>query len=128
MYSIRDAKTEEQKIKILQQNRSTGLIQLMKYAFLDKYPKIESIPEYIPDDAPMGFSYARLFREYRVIPYFFEKREGFHYKKQQEKLKLLLESLHWTESALLENILTKNVSSFGLTLETLKKAFVGEFD
>ena len=128
IYDVRDAKTEEQKIKILQTHRSVGLIQLLKYAFLDKYPKIENIPEYTPDDSPIGFSYSKLFREYRVIPYFFEKREGLQYKKQQEKLRLLLESLHWTEAALLENILTKNTSSFGLTIETLKKAFAGEFE
>jgi len=128
IYDVRDAKTEEQKIKILQTHRSVGLIQLLKYAFLDKYPKIENIPEYTPDDSPIGFSYSKLFREYRVIPYFFEKREGLQYKKQQEKLRLLLESLHWTEAALLENILTKNTSSFGLTIDTLKRAFAGEFE
>lgn len=127
IYDVRDAKTEEEKIKLLQKHKSPALIQLMKFAFLDKYPKVESIPEYLPDDSPIGFSYAKLIREYRVIPFFFEKKEGLQLKKQQDKLKLLFESLHWTEATLLENILKKDTSSFGFDLNTLKKAFVGEF-
>lgn len=127
VYDVRDAKTEEEKIKILQKNKSEALIQLMKYAFLEQSPKLDKIPEYIPDDSPIGFSYAKLIREYRVIPYFFEKKDGLHHKKQQEKLKLMLESLHWTESALLENVLKKDTSSFGFDLNILKKAFSGEF-
>jgi hypothetical protein len=128
IYDVRDAKTEEEKIKLLQKNRSTALVQLMKFAFLDKYPKVETIPEYTPDDSPIGFSYSKLIREYRVVPFFFEKKEGLQYKKQQQKLKLMLESLHWTESALLENILKKDTSSFGFDLNILKKSFIGEFD
>jgi len=127
IYDVRDAKTEEDKIKLLQQNRSPALVELMKYAFLDKYPKIQNIPTYTPDDSPIGFSYAKLFREFRSLPYFYEKYEGLQYTKQQRKLAILLESLHWTEAALLENILKKDTSSFGFNLEILKKAFVGEF-
>jgi len=127
IYDVRDAVSEEQKIKLLQQNKSPALIQLLKYAFLDTYPKLENIPKYIPDDSPIGFSYARLFREYKSLPYFYEKYEGLQYKKQQNKLELFLESLHWTEAALLENIFKKDTSSFGFTLETIKKAFPGEF-
>lgn len=127
IYDVRDAKTEEEKIKVLQRNRSPALIQLMKYAFLENYPKLNNIPEYMPDDSPIGYSYAKLIREYKVVPYFFEKKEGLQYKKQQDKLKLMLESLHWTESALLENVLKKDTSSFGFDLNILRKAFSGEF-
>jgi len=127
VYGVRDAKTEEEKVKLLQQNKSIALIQLMKFAFLDKFPKLESIPKYIPDDSPIGFNYAKLFRDFKSVPYFYEKYEGLQYKKQQNKLEILLESLHWTEAALLENILKKDTSSFGFTLQTLQKAFPGEF-
>jgi hypothetical protein len=127
LYDVRDASTEEQKIKILQENRSHAFIQLMKYAFLDKYPKLNNIPSYVPDDSPFGMNYKTLNREYRTIPFFYEKMEGLQYKKQQEKLRLMLESLHWTEAALLENILQKNTSSFGFDLNILNKAFIGEF-
>ena len=127
IYDVRDAKTEEEKIKLLQQNKSPALVQLLKFAFLDKYPKLEKIPEYLPDDSPIGFSYCKLFKEYKHIPYFYEKYEGVQFNKQQNKLKLMLESLHWTEAALLENILKKDTSSFGFDLNTLKKTFPGEF-
>lgn len=127
IYDVRDATTEVEKIKILQRNKSIALIELMKFAFLDKYPKIEQIPEYMPDDSPIGYSYSKLIRDYRSVPYFYEKKEGLQKKKQHEKLKLMLESLHWTESALLVNILNKDTSSFGFDLNILKKAFVGEF-
>jgi hypothetical protein len=127
VYDVRDAKTEEEKISILQKNKSQALIELMKYAFLENYPKLDKVPEYVPDDSPIGYSYAKLIREYKVIPYFFEKKEGLQHKKQQDKLKLMLESLHWTESALLENVLMKNTSSFGFDLNILRKAFLGEF-
>ena len=128
IYDVRDTATDEGKIRVLQKNRSKALVGLMRYAFLDKYPKLENIPEYTPDDAPFGMSYTSLYKEYRHIPFFYDKKEGLQYKKQQDKLKLLLESLHWTEAALLENILKKDTSSFGFNLEILKKAFVGEFN
>lgn len=127
IYDVRDAKTEEEKIKILRDNKSLALIELMKFAFLEKYPKVENIPKYNPDDSPIGFSYAKLFKQFKSIPYFYEKYDGLQYNKQQKKLVLLLESLHWTEAALLENILRKDTSSFGFDLNILNKAFSGEF-
>lgn len=128
VYDIRDAKTEEEKIKIFRQYKSEALLQLMKFAFLDKHPKLENIPEYVPDDSPIGYNYIKLIKEYKSIPYFYEKKEGLLYNKQQEKLRLMLESLHWTESALLENVLKKDTTSFGFDLNTLRKAFPGEFE
>lgn len=127
IYEVRDAKSEEEKIKLLQQNKSQALIQLMKYAFLENYPKIDNIPSYVPDDSPAGFNYAKLFREYKSLPYFYEKYSGLQHKKQQNKLEIFMESLHWTEAALLENIFKKDTTSFGFDLNILRKAFPGEF-
>lgn len=127
IYEVRDSKSEEEKIKLLQQNKSQALIQLMKYAFLENYPKIDNIPSYVPDDSPAGFNYAKLFREYKSLPYFYEKYSGLQHKKQQNKLEVFMESLHWTEAALLENIFKKDTTSFGFDLNILRKAFPGEF-
>lgn len=127
VYDVRDASTEEQKIKVLRENKSHAFIELMKYAFLDKYSKLDSVPNYVPDDSPFGMNYKTLNKEYRTVSFFYEKLEGLQHKKQQEKLRLMLESLHWTEAALLENILKKDTSSFGFDLELLKKAYTGEF-
>lgn len=127
VYDVRDASTEEQKIKVLQENKSHAFIELMKYAFLDKYSKLDNVPNYVPDDSPFGMNYKTLNKEYRTVSFFYEKLEGLQHKKQQEKLRLMLESLHWTEAALLENILKKDTSSFGFDLELLKKAYTGEF-
>lgn len=124
---LRSLPTKQEQITHLRKNESPALIFLMKCAFTTKFEKVKEIPKYKVDDSPLGYSYTTLYKNWKNIPYFFEKKEGAELKKQQKKLLILLESLHWTESALVENILTKNLESIPVDLQTMKEAFPQEF-
>jgi hypothetical protein len=124
---LRNLQTKQEKIQHLRQNKSAPLIFLMKCAFTTKFDKVTYIPKYEVDDSPAGYSYTSLYKTWKNIPYFFEKKEGAELEKQKKKLLILLESLHWTESALVENILTKNLEALPIDLQTMKEAFPKEF-
>ncbi len=130
MYEVRDAPTPAEQVKILNNNKSVALFFLLNISYSDNFNKLEAIPEYIPDDSPIGLSFTSLNREYRNIPKFLEKRESISLsKKQNMKLRNLLESLHWTESAFLVILLTKRCNElYNLSYETLYTNFPGEFE
>lgn len=124
---LRNLPTKQEKIQHLRKNKSAPLIFLMKCAFTTKFDKVKYIPKYEVDDSPAGYSYTSLRKTWKNIPYFFEKKEGAALEKQKKKLLIMLESLHWTESALVENILTKNLEALPIDLQTMKEAFPKEF-
>ena len=130
MYEVRDAKSPEEQVKILKHYNNAPLFFLLKLSFSNNYKKLEKEPKYEIDDSPIGYSYTTLTKIYRNIPALITQAASPHLeKKQEEKFLLLLESLHWTESALLVNLLMKKVPEiYNLTLETLKTNFSGEFD
>ncbi|NDB83342.1 MAG: hypothetical protein EB127_11530 [Alphaproteobacteria bacterium] len=130
MYEVRDAKSPEEQANILKKYNNAPLFFLLKISFSTNYKKIEKEPEYVVDDSPIGYSYMTLTKTYRNIPALLTQAAAPHLqKKQEEKFKLLLESLHWTESALLVNLLMKKIPEiYNLTLETLKTYFPGEFN
>jgi len=123
---VRQAKTKEEKLELLRENRSETLLQLFKYA----YGSIESpyrtgVPEYSPDDSPYGYSYSTLQKEMSRLPYFFNTKllisdENFRNKK----LKNILEVLHFSEAALLENVFTKKLDdTYSISKELILEAF-----
>ena len=130
MYEIRDAKSQEEQVKILKHYNSVPLFFLLKISFSANYPALEKEPQYVIDDSPIGFSYTTLNKSYRSVPSFLTKAATPALQKKQERNFLnLLESLHWTESALLVNFLMKKVEQvYNLSFETLKTHFPGEFN
>lgn len=130
MYEVRDAKSPEEQAQVLKKYNSVPLFFLLRISFSNNYKKLDKEPEYHGDDSPIGYSYMTLTKAYRNIPPLLTQAATPHLqKKQEEKFKLLLESLHWTESALLVNILMKKLPEiYNLTLDTLKTYFPGEFN
>jgi hypothetical protein len=130
MYEVRDAKSPEEQAKILKQYNSFALFFLLKISFSNNYKKLEKEPEYTIDDSPIGYSYMTLTKAYRSIPPLMSQAATpLLQKKQEQKFKLLLESLHWTESAFLVNALMKKIpETYNLTFDTLKTYFPGEFN
>ena len=108
---VRQAKTKEEKLQLLKENKSDTLFELFKYAYSNiDSPYRTGVPEYKPDDSPYGYSYSSLQKEVSRLPYFFNTKlfisdETFRNKK----LKNILEILHFSEAALLENIFTKKL-------------------
>lgn len=129
MYEVRDAGSPEEQAKILKKYNNVPLFYLLKLSFSSNYEKLEKEPEYKVDDSPIGFTYASLTKSYRSVPTFLTKAATPSLKKKQErKFITFLESLHWTESALLLNMLMKRVEqTYNLSFETLKTYFPGEF-
>jgi hypothetical protein len=70
---VNQAETEEEKIKILRQNKTPGMMELFKFAYEPTYVSlIKEVPKYKPDDSPYGYSYSDLNKEYHRIYYFFD--------------------------------------------------------
>ena len=64
--------TEEEKIKYLKSVESLPLLKVLEYAYNDKYTtSYTDLPEYEPDDSPIGYSLSGLHKEYSRLPYFF---------------------------------------------------------
>ena len=113
---VRQAKTREEKIKLLTENKNEDMHIIFKlsYGNLDS-PYRNNVPEYTPDDSPQGMSYTSLHHQIPRLKYFFNSKflienEDFRTKK----LKNILEMMHFSESALLENIFNKNLDSYGI--------------
>lgn len=124
---ISEAKTRNEVIDLLVRNR-TGALELYLRANYD--PTIEAIytpstiPEYEPDDSPIGYSYSSLFREADRLPYFFKTNKLIaDERRRNQKLKIILESINSAESLLLERVLTKTYINRNLDIDVINAAF-----
>jgi hypothetical protein len=121
---VRQAKTEEEKLQLLIENKSEVLIDIFKYGFgnLDS-PYRNGVPQYTPDDSPYGYSYSTLQKEFHRLSYFFNTKFLISNEKlRDQKLKNILEMLHFSEAALLENIFTKKLDNY-VSKELVIKAY-----
>lgn len=121
---VRQAKTEEEKIQLLKENKSEILFQIFQYGFGKlETPYRNGVPEYKPDDSPYGFSYTTLQKEMHRMPYFYNTKLLIGNEKlRDQKLRNILEMLHFSEAALLENIFIQKIDTY-VSKETVLKAF-----
>ena len=126
---IHDLVTEEEKIAYLKQSKSTALINVLVYAYSDKYTSsYKEIPKYKSDDAPIGLSYSGLHREYVRLPYFLNTEQYIKNDKiRNKKLINILENIPWIETPILENIILRKPLPH-VSKELAEKAFAGIFD
>jgi hypothetical protein len=101
--------TEEEKIKYLKTVESLPLLKVLEYAYSDKYTtSYTDLPEYEPDDSPIGYSLSGLHREHSRIPYFLDTPSYIQNDRiRNKKLRNILEIIHWTESPILEAVILK---------------------
>jgi hypothetical protein len=101
--------TEEEKIKYLKSVESLPLLKILEYAYSNKYTtSYTELPQYEPDDSPVGYSISGLHREHNRIPYFLDTTQYIQNEKiRNRKLKNILEIIHWTESPILEAVILK---------------------
>lgn len=116
--------TEEEKIKYLKSVQNLPLLKILEFAYSDKYTSpYTDIPQYEPDDSPIGYSYSGLHKEYSRIPYFMNTDLFIQSDKiRNKKLKNILEIIHWTETPILEAIILKKELPH-ISKDLAKKAF-----
>jgi hypothetical protein len=121
---VRQSKSEEEKISLLRENETPVLLMIFKYGFGKlNSPYKNGVPKYTPDDSPYGFSYTSLNKEIQRLPFFFETKQLISDEKfRDKKLKNLLEMLHFSEAALVENIFSKKLDRY-VSKEIVIKAF-----
>ena len=102
-------KTEQEKIDYLKSVQTLPLLKILEFAYSDKYTSpYTDIPEYEPDDSPIGYSFSGLHKEYSRIPYFMNTDSYIKNDKiRNKKLRNILEIIHWTESPILEAVILK---------------------
>lgn len=125
---VNQAETEEEKIKILRQNKTPGMMELFKFAYEPTYVSlIKEVPKYKPDDSPYGYSYSDLNKEYHRIYYFFDypkknKMWSINPRQRHKILLNILERIHWSDAAILSSVLI-NKTIPNISLELVQKAF-----
>jgi hypothetical protein len=109
---LNHASSQEEKIKIYLEEKSECLDIILYLLLSDKsknslYKQIDKFPKYRVDDSPIGYAYTTLYREYKNLVYFYQGSKMIHNEKRRKhKLIQVLESIHFMESALVENLLT----------------------
>jgi len=114
------AQNEEQKIRILRDNISPAMIDLIKYTLHENGEFFTTeVPDYTKDPTPDGLAFSNLYAEIKRF-YVFRKDYPLSPKRKAELLIQTLESLG-TEAPIFEQVIRRNFKS--LTLETVNKAF-----
>ena len=125
---VNNAKVKEEKVKILKQNDSVPLRQILKGAF---DPKIEwdlpeGTPPYKENEAPAGTEHTVLYTESKRLWHFIKGADPKLSKTRKEMMYIqMLEGLHADEAKLLINVKEKNLNNTykGLTDAVVKEAF-----
>ena len=125
---VNNAKMKDDKIKVLRDNDSVPLRQIIKGAF---DPKIEwdlpeGTPPFIANEAPVGTEHTLLKTEARRLFNFLKGGNNTLSKTRKETLFIqMLEGLHKTEADLLINIKDRRLNQVykGLTEAVVKEAF-----
>tara|TARA_B100000902_G_scaffold337116_1_gene337802 strand:+ start:196 stop:660 length:465 start_codon:yes stop_codon:yes gene_type:complete len=122
---VSNAKTKAEKIKILRENNSSGLRQLLIINFDDSL--ISLMPEgdvpYTPNDAPVGTDHTRLEHEFKGLYRFFKGGAKLPSLKRESMFVQLLEGLSAEEAELL--VLVKD-GQMNKKYKRITKAVVSE--
>ena len=125
---VHNAKTKEQKIKILQDYNTDGLRMVLKSSF---DPNIIWVlpaenPPYIPNDSPAGEEHVYLVSEAKKLFRFIKGgHDSLNALKRESLFISLLESLQEEEAVLLLHAKNKELHKHykGLSKEVVKEAF-----
>lgn len=120
-------KTKKEKIEFLQKNKCPALLDIIRINFDDDIVSLlpEGCPPFKKDDAPEGYSYSTLHRNFNKFTYFFKGGAGTDMLPAKRELMFinLLESVHHSEADLLVLAKDKKMKYRGITKELCKEAF-----
>ena len=115
------------RIAFLQANKSPGLLDLLRINFDDSIISLlpKGAPSYQQDDAPKGYEYSILNKEYKKFKYFFKGPVGNAIKplKRESLFLQLLETLNKDEAELLIAAKDKEMQVKGITKKMVRETF-----
>jgi hypothetical protein len=115
------------KVAFLQQNKGNGFFEAVLQGAFDPNIKWKiEVPDYVPNNAPIGLNPSNLFMEIPKCTIFTEghpKGDGVKEKRLKEILIQILESMHSSESLLFEGMMRKNIKCKGLTEKMVLEVF-----
>ena len=118
------AKSREDTIRLLRENGSHTLKQLLHYAFFDSAKWYRNdLPEYTPDQAPEGLTMSSLFQESKRLYIF---KESYNLPKNRKDILMIqiLESVHPDEAKLLKELISGTFGyGYGLSKQIVQEAF-----
>jgi len=113
---------DQQKAEYLQSVATPALKEMLRLAFDPAVTFDTPVPQYKPDDSPLGLAYNSLYSEYRRF-YLFQPTTNLPITKKQNLLAQILESVHATEAAMVERVINKDLSDYDLTEDVVRMAF-----
>jgi hypothetical protein len=118
------ARSREDTVRLLRENSSHTLKQLLYYAFFDsaKWYRID-LPPYTPDQAPEGLTMSSLFQESKRLYIF---KESYNLPKERKDILLIqvLESVHPDEAKLIKELIGGTFGyGYGLSKQLVQEAF-----
>ena len=120
-------KSRKAKVDFLQENKGNGFFEAVLQGVFDPNIKWKiEVPDYVPDNAPIGLNPSNLFSEIPRCTIFAEghpKGEGVPEKRLKEILIQILESMHASESLILEGMMRKKIKCKGLTEKMVLEVF-----
>lgn len=115
------------RIAYLQANKSPGLLDILRINYDDTIVSMlpEGAPAYQQDDAPKGYEYSILNKEYKKFKYFFKGPVALAMKplKRESMFLKLLETLNKEEAELLVAAKDKSLAIKGITKILIRDAF-----
>ena len=120
-----NAKSREDTVRMLRENSSLALKQLLRYAFFDTTSKWyrNDLPAFTPDQAPEGLSISSLFQDVKRLYIF---KESYSLPKERKDILLIqiLESVHPDETRVIKELFTGTFGyGYGLTKAIVQEAF-----
>lgn len=120
----KEANTREDKIRMLRENQSMALKQILRYAFFDNSKWYRNdLPPFTPDSAPEGLTPASLFNEVRRFYIF---KESYNLPKERKDVLMIqmLEGIHPEEAKLMKELIGGTFQyGYGLNKQIAQDAF-----
>ncbi len=123
--SIGEAPDDELKVMRLQDNNSEILKKLLSYALDKSYVFDVKIPSYKENQEVDGFASNNLYVEQRRLYLFLNTTTNVNPKKKSVLLAQILETIDPKDAVLVEKIIKKDLSEYGITAQLVNEAFPG---
>lgn len=121
---VRNASSKEDVVRMLRENQSHSLKQILHYAFVDRgkwYRK--DLPPYTPDASPEGLTMSSLFQESKRL-YIFKEVYKLDSQRKDALLIQILESVHPNEAKLIKELFEGTFGrAYSLDKKTVLEAF-----
>ncbi len=126
LQKVSNAKTKVEKIKLIRENNSDALRQILIANFDESV--ICLLPEgevpYTPNDAPKGTEHTILEKEYRKLYIFFKGGSSLNQTQRENLFIQMLEGLHEEEAAVLTMVKDKALGKrYKVTRACVEEAF-----